>query len=86
MSFTDRLGLTVTQAILAWGLVILIGGAAGLIAMLICNYMLSFGGADSANKHGISKVQATRLGGIAIVLHGDASRLPVLHRCVLASG
>ena len=67
MSFTDRLGLTVTQAILAWGLVILIGGAAGLIAMLICNYMLSFGGDDSANKHGISKVQATRLGGIAIV-------------------
>ena len=43
MSFTDRLGLTIPQAVLAWGLVVLIGGAAGLLAMLICNYMLSFG-------------------------------------------
>jgi UDP-N-acetylmuramyl pentapeptide phosphotransferase/UDP-N-acetylglucosamine-1-phosphate transferase len=50
-------------------LVVLIGGAAGLMAMLICNYMLSFGGSDSASKHGISKVQATRLGGVAIVAY-----------------
>lgn len=69
MSFTDRLGLTVPQAILAWGLVVLVGGAAGLLAMLICNYMLSFGGGDSASKHGISTVQATRLGGVAIVAY-----------------
>ena len=69
MSFTDRLGLTIPQAVLAWGLVVLIGGAAGLLAMLICNYMLSFGGSDSASKHGISKVQATRLGGVAIVAY-----------------
>ena len=69
MSFTDRLGLSIPQAVLAWGLVVLIGGAAGLLAMLICNYMLSFGGGDSASKHGISKVQATRLGGVAIVVY-----------------
>ena len=69
LSFTDRLGLSVPKAILAWGLVILIGGAAGLVAMLICNYMLSFGGQDAENKHGISEVTATRLGGIAIVAY-----------------
>ena len=69
MSFTDRLGLSVPKAILAWGLVVLIGGAAGLVAMLICNYMLSFGGQDAENKHGISEVTATRLGGIAIVAY-----------------
>ena len=69
MSFTDRLGLTIPQAVLAWALVVLIGGAAGLLAMLICNYMLSFGGGDSASKHGISSVNATRLGGVAIVAY-----------------
>ena len=69
LSFTDRLGLSVPKAILAWGLVVLIGGAAGLLAMLICNYMLSFGGQDAENKHGISEVTATRLGGIAIVAY-----------------
>ena len=46
MSFRDRLGLSVSQAVVAWGLVVLIGGAAGLIAVLICNYLLSFGGGD----------------------------------------
>lgn len=69
MSFTDRLGLSVPKAILAWGFVVLIGGAAGLVAMLICNYMLSFGGQDHGNKHGISAVTATRLGGVAIVAY-----------------
>ena len=69
MRFTDRLGLTIPQAVLAWGLIVLIGGAAGLLAMLICNYMLSFGGEDSSGKHGISTVNATRLGGVAIVTY-----------------
>ena len=69
LSFTDRLGLSVPKAILAWGLVFLIGGAAGLMSMLICNYMLSFGGQDHENKHGISAVTATRLGGISIVAY-----------------
>ena len=69
MNFTDRLGLSVPKAVMAWGLVALIGGAAGLVAMLICNYMLSFGGQDNEDKHGISAVTATRLGGIAIVAY-----------------
>ena len=67
MSFTDRLGLSVSQAVFAWGLVVLIGGAAGLFSMLLCFYVLSFGGVDSANKHGISQVSATRVGGLAVV-------------------
>jgi UDP-N-acetylmuramyl pentapeptide phosphotransferase/UDP-N-acetylglucosamine-1-phosphate transferase len=69
MSFTDRLGFTVSQAIAAWVLVFLVGGAAGVIAMLLCHYLLTFGGEDAANKHGISKVSATRLGGVAIVAY-----------------
>lgn len=69
MSFRDRLGLSVPQAVVAWGLVVLVGGAAGLLAMLICNYLLSFGGGDSSGKHGISTVDATRLGGVAIVTY-----------------
>lgn len=69
MSLKDRLGLSVPQAIVAWGLVVIVGGVAGLIAMLICNYLLSFGGQDSSGKHGISTVNATRLGGVAIVTY-----------------
>ena len=69
MSFRDRLGLSVSQAVVAWGLVVLVGGAAGLLAMLMCNYLLSFGGEDSSGKHGISTVNATRLGGVAIVTY-----------------
>ena len=67
MSFTDRLGLSVSQAVFAWGLVVLIGGVAGLFSTLICFYALSSGGVDPANKHGISQVSATRVGGLAIV-------------------
>ncbi|MDC3316492.1 hypothetical protein OAV33_00825 [bacterium] len=67
MSFTDRLGLSVSQAVFAWGLIVLIGGVAGLFSMLLCFYVLSFGGVDSANKHGISQVSATRVGGLGIV-------------------
>ena len=37
--------------------------------MLICNFVLSFGGQDHNDKHGISAVTATRLGGIAIVAY-----------------
>jgi UDP-N-acetylmuramyl pentapeptide phosphotransferase/UDP-N-acetylglucosamine-1-phosphate transferase len=67
VGFTDRLGLSVSQAVFAWSLVVLIGGVAGLFSMLLCFYVLSFGGVDSANKHGISHVSATRVGGLAIV-------------------
>jgi len=67
MSFTDRLGFTVSQAIAAWLLVFMVGGAAGLVAMLLCHYLMTFGGEDSAQKHGISKVTASRVGGVAVV-------------------
>jgi len=67
MSFTDRLGFTVSQAMAAWVLVFLIGGVSGVVAMMLCHYLLTFGGEDAANKHGISQVTATRLGGVAIV-------------------
>lgn len=69
MSFKDRLGFTVGQAFAAWLLVLLIGGAAGAVAILLCHYLLAFGGEDVADKHGISKVSATRLGGVAIVAY-----------------
>ena len=67
MSFTDRLGFTISQAIAAWCLVFLVGGAAGVVAMLLCHYLMTFGGEDSAQKHGISKVTASRVGGVAVV-------------------
>ena len=67
MSFTDRLGFTVSQAIAAWALVFFVGGAAGVVAMLLCHYLMTFGGEDSAQKHGISKVTASRVGGVAVV-------------------
>ena len=67
MSFTDRLGFTVSQAIAAWVLVFLVGGAAGVVAMLLCHYLMTFGGEGSADKHGISKVTASRVGGVAVV-------------------
>ena len=69
MNVTDRLGLSISQALAAWGLVALIGGVSGLTAMLLCSYMLSFGGFESADKHGISNVKATRLGGVAILFY-----------------
>ena len=61
--------MTIPQAILAWELVLLVGGAAGVIAMLLCHYILTFGGHDSSDKHGISKVSATRIGGVAIIAY-----------------
>lgn len=67
MSFKDRLGFTVSQAIAAWVLVFLVGGAAGVVVMLLCHYLMTFGGEDSADKHGISKVTASRVGGVAVV-------------------
>jgi UDP-N-acetylmuramyl pentapeptide phosphotransferase/UDP-N-acetylglucosamine-1-phosphate transferase len=69
MSFTDRLGFTVSQAIASWLLVFLIGGVSGVVAMMLCHYLLTFGGEDAANKHGISQITATRLGGVAIVVY-----------------
>ena len=69
MSVRDRLGMTPTQATCAWLLVLIIGGLSGLVALLICMYLLSFGGKDSVDKHGISQVEASRIGGVAIVTY-----------------
>ena len=70
MNLRDRLGLTPTQAIVAWGLVAAIGGFSGIFAILLCLYLISFGGEDEASKHGISSEDAFRVGGVAIVVYG----------------
>lgn len=69
MNLRDRLGLTPAQAILAWLLVAAIGGFSGVFAMLLCAYLISFGGEDAASKHGISSKDAYRVGGVAIVVY-----------------
>lgn len=67
MSFTDRLGMTVPQAILAWSLVLLVGGAAGIVAILLCYVVLALGGVDRVANHGISRRASVRLGGVTLV-------------------
>ena len=69
MNLRDRLGLRPAQAATAWVLVAAIGGFSGVFAMLLCAYLISFGGEDEANKHGISSVDAFRVGGVAIVAY-----------------
>lgn len=69
MSVRDRLGMTPVQATSAWLLVFAIGGLAGIGALLVCMYLLTFGGSDSVDKHGISEVEASRIGGVAIVIY-----------------
>ena len=70
MNLRDRLGLTPAQAIVAWVLVAAIGGFSGIFAILLCLYLISFGGEDEASKHGISSEDAFRVGGVAIVIYG----------------
>lgn len=65
----DLLGLSPTKALLLLLLCGLIGGLAGLLAILSCQYMLSFGGRDAKDKHGISVVESTRIGGVLIVMY-----------------
>ena len=69
MTYRDRLGMSPIQAALAWLLAAAVGGVSGVVALLLCNYLLTFGGEDSADKHGISDVEATRIGGVAIVAY-----------------
>lgn len=69
MGSQDRLGMSPLRALVAWVIVFLIGGMAGVAALLFCNYLLTFGGAEHANKHGISEVSATRIGGVAVVFY-----------------
>jgi UDP-N-acetylmuramyl pentapeptide phosphotransferase/UDP-N-acetylglucosamine-1-phosphate transferase len=67
--FNDRLGLSPVSAILLLLLCALVGGAAALIAISACYFVLNFGGEDSTDKHGISRVQSVRIGGILIVAY-----------------
>ena len=46
----------------------ILGGIAGVVAIFLCHYVLSFGGVDSLQKHGISATAATRVGGVLIVV------------------
>ena len=69
MSPRDRLGMSPIEAGLAWLLAAAVGGVSGIVSLLLCHYLLTFGGGDSADKHGISKVDATRIGGVAIVAY-----------------
>lgn len=66
---SDRLGLSVTKSLALLAVGVLIGGLAWLIAILVCHYLLNFGGVDEAQKHGISQVQASRIGGVMIVIY-----------------
>jgi UDP-N-acetylmuramyl pentapeptide phosphotransferase/UDP-N-acetylglucosamine-1-phosphate transferase len=65
----DRLGLSVGRSLLLLVIGTVLAGISGLLAVLICHYLLNFGGADSANKHGISQIESTRIGGVMIAVY-----------------
>ena len=46
----------------------ILGGIAAVVAIFLCHCVLSFGGVDSIDKHGISATAATRVGGVLIVV------------------
>jgi len=47
---------------------IVLGGVAGLVSIIAAQLLLRVGGQESSDKHGISARQASRLGGVVIVL------------------
>ncbi len=56
-------------ALMRWCLVIaaaLIGGVAGILAVLVAQFLMGMGGEEGAAKHGINSNQASRLGGVVI--------------------
>ncbi|EGG30162.1 Undecaprenyl-phosphate N-acetylglucosaminyl 1-phosphate transferase [Aequoribacter fuscus] len=65
----DRLGLSVGRSLLLLVIGTVLAGISGLLAILICHYLLNFGGADSANKHGLSQIESTRIGGVMIAAY-----------------
>jgi UDP-GlcNAc:undecaprenyl-phosphate GlcNAc-1-phosphate transferase len=65
----DRLGLSVGRSLLLLVIGTVLAGISGLLAILICHYLLNFGGADSANKHGLSQIESTRIGGVMIAVY-----------------
>ena len=44
-----------------------LGGFAGVLSVLLAQFLLVMGGSESSDKHGISSYQASRLGGVVIV-------------------
>lgn len=65
----DRLGLSVGRSLLLLVIGTVLAGISGLLAILICHYLLNFGGADSPNKHGLSQIESTRIGGVMIAVY-----------------
>ncbi len=65
----DLLGLTPAKAAGLLVISALLGGFAGLLAILGCHYLLTFGGQDDKDTHGISTVQSTRIGGVLIMIY-----------------
>lgn len=65
----DRLGLSVTRASVLLVISALIGGLAGLMSILLCYFLLSFGGSEDADKHGIATLPAARIGGVLLVTY-----------------
>lgn len=58
--------ISATLAIIA---VVLIGGVSGLLSLIICSLMVGIVGLDSAEKHGISEVLSSRLGGFVVLVY-----------------
>jgi len=57
------------SSFLRWGIFLcagVLGGVAGLLSILLAQGLLKLGGAESAEKHGISNRLASRLGGVVI--------------------
>lgn len=63
----DRLGMSFVQALALLVACAITGGLAALVAVLLCYFLLNFGGVESADKHGISSMPAVRIGGVLIV-------------------
>lgn len=63
------LRLSKLQAMVLVLAVAVVGGLAGLLALLLCHWVLRFGGGDAADKHGISSAQSARVGGVLIAVY-----------------
>jgi len=60
----------INRPLSGWPLLVIsgfIGGLSGILALLLSRWMARYGGLDSPDKHGISNVRASRLGGVLIV-------------------
>ena len=60
----------INRPLSGWPLLVIsgfIGGLSGILALSLSRWMARYGGLDSPDKHGISNVRASRLGGVLIV-------------------